>query len=207
MGRRCEHVTSRDAVLLLRSCCAADSCEAALVVQYTRYVKSEVSAFEVDELGEVDVLAKALLQHLEESVTDVAIGHVHGAGSSVIQSLVASHLVEQQRFIPESVVLAGPSLNARPRADFYGPLRGGRGIIVEVERGGTTTNNHDLKDVWKTHLAENAHHLFLIVPQVNFRADGTPRERPYAAVIRRLAAFFGDARREVDVVSAHIFGY
>jgi hypothetical protein len=33
------------------------------------------------------------------------------------------------------------------------------------------------------------------------------REHPYARVVGRLGSFFGDPRREIDVVSLHIFGY
>jgi hypothetical protein len=79
--------------------------------------------------------------------------------------------------------------------------------IAEVERGGTTNNNHALKDMWKAHLAPDAHHLFLIVPMINWKENGSPRERPFTRVASRIGAFFGDPRREVDVLSAHIFGY
>jgi len=30
---------------------------------------------------------------------------------------------------------------------------------------------------------------------------------PFTRVVHRLAAFFGESRREVDVLSAHVFGY
>lgn len=80
-------------------------------------------------------------------------------------------------------------------------------MLAEVERGGTTTNNHDLKDIWKTHVSPTAHHLFLVVPNVKFSAGGGMREKPYPLVRRRLAAFFGDPRREIDVVRAHVLGY
>lgn len=93
------------------------------------------------------------------------------------------------------------------RPDFFFPLSEGRGVIAEVERGGTTTNNHDLKDLWKAHIAPDAHHLFLIVPVNNWKADGSARERPFAVVSRRLGAFFGDPRREIDVLSVHVFAY
>lgn len=46
-----------------------------------------------------------------------------------------------------------------------------------------------------------------LVPQANWGAGGRAREKPFPRVAYRLAAFFGDARRELDVVSAHIFGY
>jgi len=37
--------------------------------------------------------------------------------------------------------------------------------------------------------------------------SGAARERPFHRVSGRIAAFFGDPRREVDVLSAHVFGY
>jgi hypothetical protein len=79
--------------------------------------------------------------------------------------------------------------------------------IAEVVRGGTTTNNHDLKDLWKTHVAADAQHLFLVVPNANWNEAGTAREHPYARVLTRLGSFFGNPRREIDVVSLHVFGY
>ncbi|CAM3498549.1 hypothetical protein NODU109028_19675 [Nocardioides dubius] len=83
----------------------------------------------------------------------------------------------------------------------------GRGVIAEVERGGTPTNNQDLKDLWKAHIAADVQHLFLIVPHSNWRADGTAREKPFKLVARRLSAFSGDERREIDLLSAHVFAY
>lgn len=93
------------------------------------------------------------------------------------------------------------------RPDFYFRPGDGRGVLAEVERRGTTTNNHDLKDIWKAHIANDAQHLFLVVPNANWAASGLPREKPFARVAKRLAAFFGDDRREIDVLSAHVFGY
>ena len=98
-------------------------------------------------------------------------------------------------------------LTTQVRPDSIFRLERGRGILAEVERGGTTTNNHDLKDFWKTHIAPDAQHLFLVVPHANWSAAGKARERPFVPVSQRLGAFFGDERREVDVVSVHIFGY
>src|SRR5665647_1198680 len=37
--------------------------------------------------------------------------------------------------------------------------------------------------------------------------NGAARQRPFHRVSGRIAAFFGDPRREVDVLSAHVFGY
>lgn len=80
-------------------------------------------------------------------------------------------------------------------------------MLVEEERGGTTTNNHDLKDIWKTQLAEEARHLFLVVPNTNWNQAGKARERPFPRVVSRMRSFFGNPRTEIDVISLHIFGY
>src|SRR5674476_982777 len=72
------------------------------------------------------------------------------------------------------------------RADFAYRLGEGRGVIAEIERGGTTTNNHDLKDFWKVHIAADAHHLFLVVPMANWKENGAARERPSHRVSGRI---------------------
>jgi hypothetical protein len=124
-----------------------------------------------------------------------------------VQSIVAELLRERLGFSEEVVLSPESGFVTQARPDFIYPLGAGRGILAEVERGGTTTNNHDLKDMWKAHIASDAHHLFLVVPQANWAENGRSRERPFLRVSRRLGAFFGTARREVDVVSAHVFGY
>jgi hypothetical protein len=159
------------------------------------------------ELQRVNALAAQLVDHLEASAESINRVHIHGAASKSVQNIVASLLCDELGFVEEWVVDPQLGFTGRPRPDFYLLLAEGRGIIAEVERGGTTTNNHDLKDLWKAHLAERVQHLFLVVPQSNWREDGAPRDRPFPTVTRRLKAFFGDPRREVDLVSCHIFGY
>jgi len=132
---------------------------------------------------------------------------VHGAQSKAIQNHFAGLLRVDLGFREEVVLTPQTGFVTHARPDFVFALGPGRGIIAEVERGGTTTNNHDLKDLWKAHVAPDAQHLFLIVPTNNWKADGTARERPFQIVARRLGAFFGDPRREIDVLSAHIFAY
>ncbi|MFL6089396.1 MAG: hypothetical protein ACJ71Z_04555 [Aeromicrobium sp.] len=170
-------------------------------------MKSSLSTAEIAELALVDAHAAALRAHLLDEAPAVAAAHVHGAQSKTIQVLVSRILRSQLGFAEERVLTKQDGLVVNPRPDFVYRLGRDRGIIAEVERGGTTTNNHDLKDMWKAHISADTQHLFLVVPQNNWKADGTPREKAYSAVVRRLGAFFGDPRRELDVVSAHIFGY
>jgi hypothetical protein len=174
---------------------------------YTRHIRHLLTAAEVNEQDRVDELAQSLLAHLDAREEAITAVHVHGAASSAVQAIV-SELLRASLGFGEEVVLP-PQLGfvTASRPDFYFGLGDSRGVIAEVERGGTTTNNHDLKDLWKAHVSPNAHHLFLIVPNTNWSGSGAPRERPYPLVARRLGAFFGDPRREIDVQSVHIFGY
>lgn len=178
-----------------------------MTVEVARFVRSSLSEAEALELRIVDALAAELATHLETRAASVAEAHVHGAPSSAIQLIVADLLMSELGFEEEVVLTPEEGFVTAARPDFVYRLSSGRGIIAEVERGGAVNNNHDLKDVWKAHIASDAQHLFLIVPNANWTRGGTPRERPFKRVKHRLAAFFGDPRREIDIVSLHVFGY
>ena len=120
---------------------------------------------------------------------------------------MAELLEKELGFRSEVVLSPQDGLVTQARPDFVFWLSEGRGILGEVERGGTTTNNHDLKDMWKAHISPDTQHLFWVVPQANWGGGGRAREKPFPRVAYRLAAFFGDNRRELDVVSVHVFGY
>jgi hypothetical protein len=175
-------------------------------VGYARFVRSDVPADD-PELARVDELAAALRVHLIASAEAIDRAHVHGASSGAIQSIVSRLLREELSFREEVVLTPQDGLVTQARPDFFYRLSDQRGVLAEVERGGTTTNNHDLKDIWKAHISPDAQHLFLVVPNANWNELGLARERPFPRVSHRLAAFFGDARREIDVRSAHVFGY
>ncbi|QCB92350.1 hypothetical protein [Cellulomonas shaoxiangyii] len=174
--------------------------------RHARFVRSALTDSEVAEVAVVDELARRLRTHLEVRRDEIDRVHVHRASSSAVQAVVGE-LLREIGFDEEVVLTPQDGFVTRARPDFVFPIADGRGIIAEVERGGTTTNNHDLKDFWKVHIAKDAQHLFLVVPAANWNEAGQARERPFARVAHRLAAFFGDARREVDVLSAHVFGY
>jgi hypothetical protein len=174
---------------------------------YVRHVKASLSPEQTAELAVVDSLAEKLLAHIVATTEEIATLHIHGAQSRSIQDHFGTLLREELGFGEEVVLTPQTGLVTQARPDFFFEIGEGRGIIAEVERGGTITNNHDLKDLWKAHVAPDAHHLFLIVPRNNWKADGTPRERPFQVVARRLGAFFGDPRREIDVLSVHVFAY
>lgn len=175
-------------------------------VRYERFVRSSLTPEEVSEVEGVDRIAGLLRAHLESEEARVDIAHVHGAQSSVIQAILGELLL-RSGFDTEVVLTPEDGFVTRARPDFVFRLGPKRGILAEVERGGTVNNNHDLKDVWKAHIAPDAQHLFLVVPNSNFREDGSPREKPFVRVVHRAASFFGDPRREIDLLSMHILGY
>ena len=174
---------------------------------YERRVRSHLNPSETTEVERVDELAGQLVAHLHSSAEIIAALHIYGAQSKAIQDTVGELLCDRLRFRSEVVLTPQHGLVTQARPDFYFDLGAGRGVIAEVERGGTTANNHDLKDLWKAHIAPNAHHLFLVVPEELRNESGAVRERPFPKVVRRIGAFFGEPRREVDVLSAHVFGY
>ena len=172
-----------------------------------RFVRAVLSDSEIAELVTVDALAQALVAHLNLNSDRIDQAHVHGAQSKAIQDVVSELLKTDLGFQEEVILTPEQGFVTSARPDFFFRLSDGRGILAEVERGGTVNNNHDLKDLWKAHIAPDAQHLFLIVPYANWLSNGASREKPFRRVTNRLSAFFGDARREVDVVSVHIFGY
>ena len=91
------------------------------------------------------------------------------------------------------------------RPDYYRSV-GGSGILLEVERGKTTTNNMDLLDFWKCHLCRHADYLFLMVPQALRHNPAMTPKKEYNAVVRRLDTFFVPGN-ETNVRAVHIFGY
>jgi len=91
------------------------------------------------------------------------------------------------------------------RPDFFRRV-GDSGILLEVERGKTTTNNMDLLDFWKCHICEHAHYLFLFVPLELRHNPGMKPKREFEAVRRRLTPFF-QPRNYTNVRGLFLFGY
>lgn len=178
-----------------------------MAIEYARLERSHVEAQQRESIHAVDGLAQQFRAALELHSAAIDSAHIHGASSAAVQRIVSSILKSQLGFDEEVLLTREDGIVSRPRPDFFYRIGPGEGVIAEVERGGTVTNNHDLKDIWKAHIAPDAQHLFLIVPNSNWREDGQARERPFLRVTHRMGAFFGEPRREIDVLSCHVFGY
>ena len=108
-------------------------------------MRSVLTPDEATEVKHVDALATKLSQHLQANSTQIDLVHVHRAQSSAVQLIVSSLLKERLGFREEVVLTPSEGFVTHARPDFVYALGPGRGIIAEVERGGTTTNNHDLQ--------------------------------------------------------------
>lgn len=160
------------------------------------------------EVARVTAIAEALLRHLNEPTAQLQI---HAAnqpeGSSALVQAVFARQAADLGFASEKKGLFA-SYKSALRPDYYLPLREfDTGIILEVERGKTTTNNMDLLDMWKCHLCETAHHLFLLVPQaLQHNAVMSPKHE-FEAVKKRLGTFFEPEENYVNVRTCFVFGF
>lgn len=175
-------------------------------ITHVDFVRSAITPAETAEVSAVEALVASLLARLHDQDRDINRAHVVGAQSAAIQRIVGGTLLDIG-FSEEVVLTPQDGIVTRARPDFVRELGRGRGVMAEVERGGTVNNNHDLKDLWKAHIAVDIQHLVLIVPNLNWKTDGGGREKPFPRVCQRVGAFFGDPRREVDILSAHVIGY
>ena len=143
-----------------------------------------------------------LLRH--EVVAAIEKAHQFGASSSKVQAVLLDPL-EEIGFTSERRGLFKHMDVSGIRPDYFKPLAGG-GILFEVERGKTIANNMDLLDVWKTHICQEAQHLFLLVPRI--RVSGANKnQKVFASVQKRVGTFFLERTQPIDVKSVHLFGY
>ena len=122
-------------------------------VRHRRYERTRLTPSESNEVQRVDDIASRLEGHLEDQLSAISAVHVFRAQSKSVQGVVSQLLRDELGFEEEVVIRPSDGFVTRARPDFFYELSDGRGIIAEVERGGTTSNNHDLKDVWKAHIS------------------------------------------------------
>lgn len=158
-----------------------------------------------DEFAAVQDISDKLLRHLN---TPQALELMHRANMPGISSAEV-----QATFLPFAIDLGFTSearglfaeYENKLRPDYFRPVADS-GILLEVERGKTTTNNMDLLDFWKCHLCRHADYLFLMVPQALKHNPTMSPKREYKSVVKRLDTFFKPGNA-TNVRAVHIFGY
>lgn len=159
-----------------------------------------------EEYRTVCAISDELLAHLHTAwaVALLAEANMPGISSAMVQASFAPFAAELG-FTSEAKGLFAEYENKALRPDYFLRLPT-NGILMEVERGKTTTNNMDLLDMWKCHLCTHADYLFLMVPQALRHNPTMTPKKEYAAVVKRLGSFFM-AGNETNVRAVHIFGY
>src|SRR5665811_308246 len=114
------------------------------------FVRSTLTPAEQTEVDVVDDIATRLAEYLAGHTVEIDGVHVFRASSAKVQAVVGG-LLREVGLREEVMHTPQAGFVTRSRADFAYRLGEGRGVIAEIERGGTTTNNHDLKDFWNRH--------------------------------------------------------
>lgn len=169
----------------------------------TVYVQPEYEGS--DEHRAVQAISDQLLEHLNtaEALELMQLANLPGVSSADVQETFLPFAAELG-FTSEAKGLFLEYGN-KLRPDYFLPVAS-NGILLEVERGKTTTNNMDLLDFWKCHLCRHADYLFLMVPQALKHNDAMTPKKEYNSVIKRLDTFFVEGN-QTNVRAVHIFGY
>jgi hypothetical protein len=157
------------------------------------------------ELEEVSSIAKQLRDYMATASVCSAIRGCHrlNGTSHEVQAVLSDKLTELG-FQSERCGLFSQYPVASLRPDFYRRVHNS-GILLEIERGKTLTNNMDLLDLWKCHLCAHADFLFLVVPNERPSESGQVI-KAFAGASRRLSTFF-EPQNYVNVEPVHLFGY
>lgn len=170
----------------------------------TTFVQDDHAA--TPEYARVTAVSDQLLDHLNtpESLALMTAANSPGMSSAGVQATFQPYATELG-FTNEAKGLFGGYENKAVRPDYYLAL-GDTGILMEVERGKTTTNNMDFLDFWKCHLCVHAHYLFLMVPQALRHNPTMTPKREYLTDVKRMGSFFTPGNY-TNVRGLHVFGY
>jgi hypothetical protein len=172
-------------------------------IAYKTFLKQSVRF--AAKLEEVSSIAGQLREYMATTSVCSAIKECHKLnGTSQAVQAVLNNKLGQLGFQSEKRGLFSEYQVASLRPDFYRRV-GDSGILLEIERGKTLTNNMDLLDLWKCHLCAQADFLFLVVPNERPSENGQVI-RAFAGASRRLSTFF-EPQNYINVEAVYLFGY
>ena len=130
-------------------------------IKISKFIKKKINKSELKEILKISNIIEEYLNQKEVNQR-IQNSNVKGTDSQVIQKII-EEIAVPLGFKNEKQGLFKKYKDSGLRPDFYKKI-GKNGILMEVERGKTTTNNMDLLDIYKCHICEEANHLFLFVP-------------------------------------------
>ncbi|SDW05855.1 hypothetical protein SAMN05421781_0296 [Marinococcus luteus] len=175
-------------------------------------MKIELTCYHQDDVQKDNDYKKVLecssklLSYLNQESTLKKIDQANqpGSNSLLVQNAIKKE-VQKLGFISEKNGLFSQYVTKGLRPDYFKRVNES-GILFEVERGKTTQNNMDLLDLWKCHICEEAHYLFLLVPKALKQSPNRNSTNTYNSVCGRLGTFF-EKQNYIDVKAVFIFGY
>lgn len=173
-------------------------------MERTEFVRTAIA--DSAEYVQVKEISDALYEHLNtpEAIKLIGQANVPGTSSALVQATFEP-FATRLGFSSEKKGLFDEYPNNALRPDYFLPIEG-NGILLEVERGKTTTNNMDLLDFWKCHICRHADYLFLLVPNALRHNPTMTPKKEYNSVVKRLGSFFLDGN-DTNVKATHVFGY
>ena len=130
-------------------------------IKISKFIKKKINKSELKEILKISNIIEEYLNQKEVNQR-IQNSNVKGTDSQVIQKII-EEIAVPLGFKNEKQGLFKKYKDSGLRPDFYKKI-GKNGILMEVERGKTTTNNMDLLDIYKCHICKEANHLFLFVP-------------------------------------------
>jgi hypothetical protein len=158
------------------------------------------------DFKKVELIANKLCNFMNTSVINKKIRDTHkvGIASKEIQEILLPE-TKKLGFTSEKkgIFKEYPSSGLRP--DYFKRVNNNTGIIMEVERGKTTTNNMDMLDIWKCHICKEANYLFMIVPMIRQTQKGNSTQ-VFNKVVKRVSSFY-HKENYINIDGVFILGY
>jgi hypothetical protein len=167
-------------------------------IKVSKFVKKKINKSELKEIFKISNIIEEYLNQKEVNKR-IQNSNIKGTDSQVIQKII-EEIAVPLGFKDEKKGLFKKYKDSGLRPDFYNKI-GKNGILMEVERGKTTTNNMDLLDIYKCHICEEANRLFLFVP-----IEVSHTKNIYKNVCKKVENFFYE-ENYLNIDSAIIFGY
>ena len=155
-------------------------------IKVSKFVKKKINKSELKEIFKISNIIEEYLNQKEVNKR-IQNSNIKGTDSQVIQKII-EEIAAPLGFKDEKQGLFKKYKDSGLRPDFYKKI-GKNGILMEVERGKTTTNNMDLLDIYKCHICEEANHLFLFVP-----IEVSHTKNIYKNVCKKVENFFWQLR-------------
>ena len=166
-------------------------------IKVAKFIKKKINKSELKEIFKISNIIEEY-RNQKEVNQRIQNSNVKGTDSQVIQKIIEEIAIPLGFKDEKQGLFKKYKDSGLP--DFYKKI-GKNGILMEVERGKTTTNNMDILDIYKCHICEETNHLFLFVP-----IEVSHTKNIYKSVCKKVENFFYE-ENYLNINRAIVFGY